>query len=193
MIVGITIVSLLLVATSIWVQGAWGGLLTFVNMMLAALLATNGFEPLADLIDGGESTYTYVLDFVVFWMLFVVAFVLLRSLTETLSRMRVEFHIGVDIPLRSIAALAGGFLFICILQFSMHLAPIPPKIFQAGPNDTNFPLSPDQFWMGTVKMASRGALENSPEEVFDARGQFMHRYADRRRQLSQQTKLRVRR
>ncbi len=193
MIMGLTAASLVLVAVSIWFQGAWGGLLTCVNMLLAALIATNGFEPLADLIDGGTSSYTYVLDFVVFWMLFVVGFVVLRTLTETFSRMRVEFHIAADIPLRTLAALAGGFLFISILQFSMHFAPIPPASFQRGPGDTNFPLSPDRFWMGTVKMASRGALENSTEEVFDASGKFMHRYADRRRQLSGQTKLRVRR
>jgi hypothetical protein len=212
MVTAITIVGMLFIALATWFLGLWNNVLTFVNLVLASIIATNWFEPLAEQLDGGTSTYTYLLDFICIWLLFFGAFTVLRSATDTLSRTRVEFNPWLDMGLRTVFSMASAWVFACFLQFSMHLAPLPPDQFQANPSSINFVGRPDRLWMGFMQSRSRGAMAASLNEplagqydlndlhaqdknlgcrVFDSKSDFVYKYHSRREQLSEQTKLRV--
>ncbi len=214
MIPAITIVSMLIIVLAMWFLGLWNNVVTLVNLLLATLIASNWFEPLASLLDGGTSSYTYLLDFVSIWLLFFGSFTVLRVTTDFLSRVRIEFDRWVDMGLRTVICLVTAWVFASFLQFTMHLAPLPPAEFQADPMTVNFAGSPDRVWMGFLQGRSRGALAASLNEplsgeyirsdlhdrdadlnarVFDSRGDFIFKYHDRRRRLSEENDLRVRR
>ena len=212
MITAITIVSMIFIPLALWFLGFWSCALTFVNILLSAMIASNWFEPLADALDGGSSTYTYVLDFSALWLLFFLSFTLLRVATDSLSRMKVEFHPAMDMSMRSVIALASAWVFVCFLQFSFHVAPLPINAFQETPEAANFVGQPDRLWLGFMQSRSQGALAASLTEplsaeyskddlhpddtglnsrVFDSTGDFIYKYNNRRETLAGQSKLRV--
>ncbi len=214
MVTAITIIGMVFIFVATWFLGLWNNVLTFVNVLLAALIASNWFEPLADWLDKDSSTYTYLLDFLCLWGLFVVALTVLRTATDVLSRTRVDFNLWLDRGLSAVFSLATAWVFACLLQFSMHLAPLPPNQFQAEPGTVNFAGRPDRLWLGFLQSRSRGALSASlgeplapaydvdqlhPEDrnldcrVFDSQSDFVYKYHDRRRKLAEQSTLRVRR
>ena len=85
-------------------EGLWGACILLFNVLLAATLAVNFFEPMANWLESMAPSYTFLCDIVAIWVCFAAAFVVLRLITGVLSRHRVRFKRPVD--------LAGGvFLF----------------------------------------------------------------------------------
>ncbi len=78
----VLILIFLIVAAAMWFQGLWSSVVTLINMFLAMMLAFNYFEPLADLIEKQDRSYTYLVDFLCLWGLFVVSFGFLRLFTR---------------------------------------------------------------------------------------------------------------
>ena len=71
-------------AAGVWFQGLWSAAITLVNMLLAMIVATSFFEPVCTAIEGisAARTYTYLLDFIVLWVLFAITFGILRTFTD---------------------------------------------------------------------------------------------------------------
>jgi hypothetical protein len=212
MVLAITIVSMVFILLATWFSGLWNSVIVLVNILLAAMIATNWFEPLASLLEGEGSSYTYLLDFVCLWALFVGSYGMLRLITDIVSRTRVQFNVWLDRGLRTLTAAACALVFGAFLQFTLHTAPLPPNAFQENPNQVNFPGSPDRVWLGFVQNASRGALAASLNEpfsaeydsrdlhqedreldsrVFDSRADFIYKYQNRRQDLANESGLRV--
>ncbi len=216
MTTALCIIALIAIPASMWFLGLWNNVITFVNVVLAAIVASSFFEPLADGIDGGSSSYTYVLDFVALWLVFAATFIVLRTATDMLSRYRLQFNKWLDMAGRTVFSLATAWVFICFMVFTFHTAPLPvgPGSFQESPDSTNFVASPDRLWLGFMQSRSRGGMAaalNSPLmpeyntgelhsddrdldcRVFDSRSDFIYKYRERRRKLSEQEALRVNR
>src|SRR6185295_12831727 len=90
---------LILAATTaaLWFQGLWSAAITLINLLLAMLIATNFWEPVCSLIEGyGGKSLTYLLDFMVLWLLFGASFAILRAITDLLSSERVKFDLPVE-------------------------------------------------------------------------------------------------
>lgn len=213
---GLAIAAIIIILATTWFLGLWNNIITLVNTIFAAMFASNFFEPMADKIDGGESSYTYLLDFVSLWLLFFIAFVVLRTATDLLSRYQLKFNIWVDRIGTTICSCVTAWVFICFMMFTFHTAPFPPGEgnFQAKPSTSNFVGSPDRQWLGFLQNVSRGAMSSSIDaalmpaydanllhnddkelncRVFDSKGDFIFRYHHRRQVLSEQDALRVRR
>jgi hypothetical protein len=216
MTLGLSIAALLAILAGTWFLGFWNNAITLVNTLLAAIIASNFFEPLADFIDGGQSTYTYMLDFVCLWLLFFVSFAVLRAATDLLSRYRLKFSKWMELGGRSVCSLATAWIFLCFMQFTFHTAPFPPGPgnFQSRPDSVNFPLAPDRLWLGFLQSRSRGAMawpldaplvsaydsqrlhrdDRQPGyRVFDSKADLIYKYHHRRLKLSEQEALRVQR
>ena len=218
MITLILLLAFFIVAAASWFMGLWSNMLTLVVMLLSGLIATNYFEPLAAYFDkpvvggpaaiGSMATYTYLLDFICFWALFLISFFLLRILTDILSRHRVKFNFWVETVGRSILALWVAWIFVSIAAFSIQLSPLPAATVQSTPNSRIMLIGPDRIWMGFVQSRSRGALargryssaprhEDDVEgnyEPFDSQADLIYKYHSRREQLgNQQGALRVNR
>jgi hypothetical protein len=185
-------------------EGMWSNAVRLVNMITAGLLAMNFFEPVAKLLDDQvDATYTYFWDFVSLWVLFALSLLILRLLTDTISRVRVRFLMAADRTGGIIFAVCCGWFIVCFTTATLHTAPLARHFLYGGfkvPLERNFlGLAPDWQWLGFVRYVSGGVYSRglSDEErrdgkygsgelaVFDARDleparTFMYRYAMRR-------------
>jgi len=76
------------VAISLYTEGLWGNALRLINVVTAALLATNFYEPLANWLQGMNALESYrrLLDFLCLWLLFGISMGVLRGATDYLSK-----------------------------------------------------------------------------------------------------------
>jgi len=171
-------------AAGVWFSGLWSGLITLVNLILAATIATTFYEPLCTALEGvgAVASYTYLLDFVILWLLFAITFAILRAFTDALSKESVEFALPVEIGGRSIFALACGWVMVCFVAFSLHMAPLnsaaPLGAFESPSSKTFAAASPDRMWLGYMYSRSRPSAFGGNQ--FDPNADFVLRYRDRR-------------
>jgi hypothetical protein len=178
---------------ALWFQGFWNGMLTFVNLVLAMVVATSFFEPAATMIEGlGAASWTYLLDFVILWLLFFLAYSVFRAVTDSLSKERVKFDVPIELGGRSVLAVLCGWLMLCFVAFSLHLAPLnspyPLGAWITPASRTFGPVSPDRLWLGFMHSRSQGALAGN---TFDEGGEFLLKYHHRRAKYAQETAMRV--
>jgi hypothetical protein len=189
-------------AGTLWLHGLWGNVITLINMILAMLLATNFFEPVAALADEYVPAATYFWDIVALWVLFLIFFGAFRAITDSLSSVQVKFIMPVEMAGRTILALWCGWLMACFVTFSLQMAPLnsvtPMGAWQSPKDGTFLGFAPDRMWLGFMQQSSRGALSRghfSGEEhnndkgldvqAFDPFGEFPFKYAYRRKKYSE--------
>jgi uncharacterized membrane protein required for colicin V production len=192
----------------LFMEGMWSNAIRLVNVVTAALLATNYFEPVADWLDGLELSYTFAWDFLALWGLFVLFGVIFRLLTDFASRVKVRFLKVADQVGSTFFAFWIGWVMVGFTMFSLHLAPLAREPFGGGfqPEQRMFlGFAPDRQWLGFVQKVSRGQFARglSEEEiqkkaygaregdaeweqdlaVFDRTGELLPKYATRRAAL----------
>jgi hypothetical protein len=143
----VMIVCILMSLTS----GLWGNLIMIFNVIMAGLIATNYFEPLAGWLDSQMPSYTYLCDFIAFWAIFALSVVVLRAITDTLSRVKVRFKKPLEMGGGLFAGAILGWVMVCLVLFSLHTAPLGYTFFRDGFNPETkmyFGMGPDQQWGG---------------------------------------------
>ena len=123
-------------------EGLWGAGIMFCNVLMAAVLATNLFEPVAGWLESMMSGYTYFCDFLGLWICFTVFLLIFRLATDLLSRHRMRFKRPVDV--------AGGVVFASWHRLADGA--IHPVFVSHRPAGTQFfrisrtPGNPHVFW-----------------------------------------------
>ena len=177
-------------AAGVWFQGLWSGAITVVNILLAMIVATSFYEPICTAIEkiGAAATYTYLLDFIVLWVLFAFAFGILRAISDRLSRNDIKFDLPVEMAGRSVLAVFCGWLMVVFVAFSLQMAPlnsVAPLGAFASPNAKSFlGFAPDRMWLGFMYSRSRPAALGGKQ--FDPNADFALRYHDRREKYSKE-------
>ncbi len=186
-------------------EGLWSNTITLINVVTAALLATNLWEPVADWLESQAPTYTYLLDFLAIWLVFCASFILLRAITDQLSRVQVRFKKPVNLAGGGIMGLWVGWVLVCFTAMTLHMAPLGLNTLglSGDPAQSTFLIfSPDRQWLAFAQKVSRGSLSTSPPEgvtgeaganVFDPRAEFVYKYAQRRAEFEKEPLLRVNR
>jgi hypothetical protein len=197
----------------VWMVGLWSGFISFVNILLAGLVATAFFEPIADQIEYGSGPtgkqFTYICDFAAIWLVFVASAVLIRILTDSFSAVRLRFDMVTEMIGRTLIGLMAAFLFVCFTHFTLLVAPLP----LTGAETSTSITSPHQIWMNLTRGLSRGSLAEAREtgfaqpyrekhlliqgdsdiREFDPLQTFQAKYEERRSRFSQQEFARVNR
>ena len=175
------------------------------------MLAFNYFEPLADLIDKQDRSYTYLVDFLALWGLFVVSFGLLRLFSDVLSRKRVTFDFWTETVGRSVVAIWIAWLFVGFVCASLAYRPAGnPSAGVSGDADFGeFPghgAGASSGWRlcraareGPCRVANPMPpnLSPLPEDqnlnvrIFDPESRFILKYYQRRRNFEGEPKYRV--
>lgn len=184
-------------------DGLWHNIVTFFNVLIAAILTMNFFEPLGLWLDSNYMpSFTFTIDLLAFWGLFAVIGVALRIITGLLSKVRVRFIKPVDRAGGMLVSLGTGWILVSLTLTSLHLAPLPLNSFngefQPEPNSKMFfELGPDRKWLGYIHnlsktTLSRTPLEEQPEKyIFDPKGMFILKYGQRRKTLETLPEIRV--
>jgi uncharacterized membrane protein required for colicin V production len=167
-------------------EGLWSNLIRFLNVVAAAVVATNYWEPLARELEEMYKAGTYFWDFVALWLIFCVTVLVLQLATTALSPVKVKFLGIVDHIGSALFGVLTGFALLCFLTMTLHTAPLSERFFR-GAFDYNqgicFGLNPDRIWCGFMQTVSDGAFAQSPPNKFDPSGTFMPTYARRRAEL----------
>jgi hypothetical protein len=197
----VLVIVFLVCLAMMWNEGMWTNALAVINVTLAAMLATNYFEPLADQLENWLPSYTYLCDFLSLWLIFAVSYSLLRFCTDYLSKYRVRFKMPVEHAGRVLFAAWTGWLMICFTTTTLHTAPLARTAFngtfQVDPKSNNFLMwAPDRMWLAFMQSRSQGALSrggpsagssrypaDQGKRVFDPRSEFILKYGARRQQF----------
>jgi hypothetical protein len=173
--------------------GLWRALVTFFNVLVAACIATAWYETLAGFLDRYLASYTYLLDFLSIWLIFTVVVSLLRAATDWLVPHAIAFPKLVDLIGGGIVSFVTAWVLMSFTAASLHTAPVPRDVIQPTPEARMFlGLSPDRKWLAWVRNSSlSGPFSRGTPHIFDEKGDFILRYADRRLKLEQSEGLRV--
>jgi hypothetical protein len=172
-------------------EGMWSNGILLVNVVTAALLATNFFEPVAGFLEARMPWASYLCDFLSLWMCFCAFLFLLRMATGYASRVRVRFLGIADRVGGALLAAWVGWVLVCFTMMTLHTAPLSRNFMDGGfdPEERMlFGLAPDRQWLGFMQKMSLGTFcrstgpQDGPEgkRVFDPGSDFMLRYATRR-------------
>lgn len=191
----------------LYLEGMWGNAIRLVNVVTAALLAMNFFEPLASRLERSAPSYTFALDFLSLWLLFVVFMVIFRAATDMISRVKVRFLKIADQIGSAVLAALIGWVMVGFTLTTLHTAPLARNFLGAFKPESRmfFGLAPDRHWLGFMQIVSTGAYartlakdevskkrygerQEDPEReknlaVFDRNADFPLKYAMRRSRL----------
>jgi hypothetical protein len=175
-------------------EGLWSNAIRLINVIFAALLAMNFFEPLAGWLDSMQPSYGYFWDFISLWGLFIVFSIIFRALTDTASKVKVRFLKITDQIGSGLLAVWIGWVMVCFTMVTLHTAPLAKNCLR----DSFHPeeqmvlgFAPDRLWLGFTQKMSMGPYNRSVSEaqwksektIFDPRGEFLPKYATRRAAL----------
>jgi len=171
----------------LYTEGMWGNAIRLINVIFAALLATNFWEPLARMLENNVSaSFSYFWDFLALWGLFCVFLVVFRIATGFASKVKVRFKGIVDrIGAGAFAALLG-WVMVCFVTMTLHTAPLAPRFLFGGfkPGEKMFiGLAPDQQWLAFTEWMSKGSFSRWQPRVFDPNHEFIPKYEERRTNL----------
>lgn len=207
MLLGIFVVIFATCLAMLYQDGLWGNAVRLINVVTAALLATNYFEPAAAYLEGMQPSYSYLWDFLALWGLFVLFLALFRAATDTISRVQVKFLKLAD-QIGSVLCSAWiGWVLISFTAFSLHTAPLGREFLGGSfvPEERVEKGGAELYWLGFMQRVSRGQFcrrlsesevaantyasqqEPRPGEkdlaVFDRAGELLPKYATRRARL----------
>lgn len=180
------------VFASVMLGGLWSNTITLINFMLAGLIATNYFEPVADYLDKNAPSFTYAWDFVAIWLVFGLTMVVLRAATDYLSKIKVRFFLPVEKAGGIVMAIWVSWLAVCFTAATMHTAPLARHFlggdFQLTPDAKMFfGLAPDRMWLAWMYKESSTTLSRfGGARPFDAKGDYIVKYSNRRGEFEDQ-------
>ena len=190
MLVILLLIVLLTCTGLVWMQGLWGAMITILNLIFSGLIATNYCFPLAATLERSFPRYGFFWDFLSLWLIFCLVFLVLWFVTGKISKYRVRFIAPVEMAGRSILAFAVGWLMVCFVLTSLHMAPLAEKpffgSFQREVMSHDFMGSaPDQLWISLVDNCSQGSLSPVSEREFGSPSDLIQNYRIRRREFEQ--------
>jgi hypothetical protein len=178
---------------SLMKSGLWSNTITLVNVITAALVATNYFEPLADFFERQEASLGYVWDFFAIWLIFVIVVSILRAATDYVSRIKVRFYVPVEQVGGLVMAIWVSWIVLCFATATLHAAPLARNFLNGAfaPTPTAKMLfgtfAPDQVWLGWAHRESKGTLSRFVKgSPFDPQGEFILKYGNRREEFEGQ-------
>ena len=175
-------------------DGMWSNAIRLINVITAALLATNFFEPAADWLEQQAPTYSYFCDFVALWGLFIVFALIFRLITDKVSQVKVRFLKITDQIGSTVLALWIGWVMVGFTLTTLNAAPLARNALNGGLSSSTdnrmvLGFAPDRQWLAfTQKMsldtyAHSGSEAERKKTTFDPHGEFLIKYASRRAAL----------
>ena len=176
----------------LYTEGLWSNAIRLVNVITAALLAMNFFEPASRWLYTQIPTFNSVLDFLSLWGLFALFMIVFREITDRVSRVNVRFLKIADQVGGGLLAAWIGWVVVCFTLTTFHAAPLGKNFlfgaFRPGENMFLGMAAPDLEWLGFTKRMSEGAFcrpataeqVQQQEFVFDPKCEFVSKQSERR-------------
>lgn len=170
MLIAIAIVMFILIVASTWWFGLWSNVITLINLLISALVASSLYHPIfIQLVatfqtdSNTRPSHFEYFDFLSVWIAFVLTYVILRGATDMMSGFRLKFDPLTEIIGRSVLSIWIACVFICFSFFTLQMAPLPPAYYSSKDFVARKDLGtlPDKLWLAFIQSRSRGALSAS--------------------------------
>ncbi|MEX2315716.1 MAG: CvpA family protein [Pirellulales bacterium] len=169
-------------------EGLWSNTLSMANILISGLAAFGFHGPLVAWLDEQMSgQFTYVIDYVMIWVLFVLFMVICRGLTRMASATRMRFKHPIDPVAGPIVGFLAAYALASFTTATLFMAPMPKSAlgnrlelagkeldtvhtdaYSAGRAVTAWP---DLGWLRFVeKMSNIEALGARRDRTFSAKG-----------------------
>ncbi|MBX7164752.1 MAG: CvpA family protein [Pirellulales bacterium] len=182
------VVILAVVASSLN-EGVWGNFLTLCNVVFAALLAVNFWEPVGKMLAENMKVLRYAADFIALWLVFGVSMFVLRAATDALSRVKLKFPPPIDKGLGVATSLVTAWVMVCFLAMTLHTAPLPRRFLWdsfVAEQPLFLQFWPDRLMLGFSQRMSRTVFSpltaEGEDDCFDPRAEYMIKYASQRQE-----------
>jgi hypothetical protein len=186
MVINLALVAiLLLVGGGAFRGGLWQGLILFLNVVVAATIAVTWYESLAGLLEKYLAAFTYFLDVVSLWLLFVLILVVLGTATHQVAKASLKFIPPVEWAGSILVALMTAWTVVELAAFTIHIAPLSTSAVPMPPEQSMlYGMKPDAWWLWWARGSTRNGPFAVPAHRFDAQDDFFARHAKRREQLA---------
>ncbi|MGY8767016.1 MAG: hypothetical protein ACKVH8_01130 [Pirellulales bacterium] len=115
----------------VWNQDFWTNILSCFNIVLASTLAISYAGVLSHKLIGSWATGYYFAEFLCIWLIFIIAFIVLRTITGMLSKVPVRFGEKLDPIANWVGTAAVSLVMYSWVCFSLFAAPIASDGFTA--------------------------------------------------------------
>lgn len=183
-------------------EGLWSNAISLVCILISGLVAFGFYSPLVIYLDEMlDGEYTYVLDFVILWALFIISMLICRIFTGMASRTRMRFKNPIDPVGGPVIALIAAWALAAFAMATLHTSPMPKDafggslVYSDNDVDSNSALfSPDLGWLRFVERVGRpdGFGHGNGAGQFSAKA-FVKIYAAHREKFGKGGGVRVRR
>jgi hypothetical protein len=136
-------------------EGMWNNAVTIVIHVFSGLAAFAFYGQTARFLDESvtDGSFTYWMDFLALWAVYVITFIVLRIVTSAVSRERVRFKMPVEWTGSIISAILGAYLVSGFVGATMHTVMLPADflggaILAESKEDVELKLTrPDIAWL----------------------------------------------
>lgn len=135
-------------------EGFWGNTICFCNLTFASLVAINYYEPVASLLGDAYSGGMFFYDFIAFWLLIALTFIILNMITNRLSKIKVHFPLNVERVGNGVLLFGILMNFVSLIAFSFPMAPFQPPDEAHKTTETNA----TEYFGRKVRILSLGSL-----------------------------------
>lgn len=172
-------------------EGLWSNAISLVCILISGLVAFGFYSPLVIYLDEMlDGEFTYLLDFVTIWALFVILMLICRVFTGMASKTRMRFKYPIDDVGGPLVALIGAWALAAFAMATLHTSPMPKDAFggslvysddDVASNSALF--YPDLGWLRFVERVTRsdGFGHSSGAGGFSAKA-FVKIYGEHRQQ-----------
>jgi hypothetical protein len=143
-------------------EGLWSNTITLLTIIVSGLVAFGFYSPLVVYLNEEvtDGQHTYWLDFAVIWGLYLVTYVILRSMTGAASKTRMRYKHPIDAVGGPLMGLFAAWVLASFTMATLHVSPRPKEAF--GGNLASFgevtsasPITaPDAAWLRFVERMS---------------------------------------
>jgi hypothetical protein len=111
-------------------EGLWSNTIALFNIIISGLVAYGLYPPLTIWIDEMlDGKWTYVLDFLLVWIVFCVAMIICRVATGFASRTRLRFRHPIDPIGGPLVAALAAYALAAFATSTLYMAPLPKTAF----------------------------------------------------------------
>lgn len=193
MFTGFVIVFCFIIIGMMWTEGLWSNVITFINTIFSGIFAWNFFEPAAGIIEDNAASFTYLAEFVGFWLVFFLAFNVARAVTDQISKTKARFRKPVEMGGAAIFAILTAFVMAVLICTTMHFAPLGKKPFGGGfvtngkDAGSFLGMKIENIWLSNMARMSKkgGTLATKNTNAFDPTGEFAVNFYKRRAELEE--------
>jgi hypothetical protein len=169
----------------LWTEGLWGNAITWINLIISAMVAMSFWESVARMFDKQAASFTYLWDILAVWLVFVVTMGILRGVTGVLSKRKVRFHRLMEQIGNIAMSIVVATTMTCFTAWTLHLAPLAPNPFRGADLRSSFA---GNTWIRGMSFSSSGTMQGKAPFPSDG---YAGAYQQRRQALSQLPGFRV--